>query len=155
VYISETPGDGVNAHAGESTDVQLFGDGTQDQFGRLVENGGDVNDDGVVDLVVGSSSDDINLCPYCGDIRIFLGPVEDGLVQGDADVQVQYDLDLYADFGDTAAKGDFDDDGVDDVIVAGSTVSVTAGSYGDGMVLFYRGPLESGVLEVPDADAVY
>jgi hypothetical protein len=40
-------------------------------------------------------------------------------------------------------------------MVAGSTVSVTAGSFGDGMVLFYRGPLDSGVLEVPDADAVF
>jgi hypothetical protein len=155
VYISETPGDGVNAHADESTDVQIFGDGTNDQFGRVVENGGDVNDDGVVDLVVGSGSDDINLCPYCGDIRIFLGPIEDGLVQSDADIQVRYDLEMYSDFGDRASNGDFDGDGVDDVIVAGSVVPVVKGSWADGMVLFYRGPLESGVLEIPKADAIF
>src|SRR6185436_12852430 len=54
-----------------------------------------------------------------------------------------------------ATHGDYDGDGVDDVIVAGSTVSVAKGSYGDGMVLFYRGPLDSGVLEVGDANAIF
>jgi hypothetical protein len=153
VYIAQTPGAGTDANVGESTDVQIFGDGTYDMFGRVVENGGDVNDDGVVDLVVGSINDDYNGCPYCGDIRIFLGPIEDGLVQSDADIQVLYDLDLYAQFGDGATNGDFDGDGIDDVIVAGSTVSLVKTSYADGLVLFYRGPIESAVLEIPDADA--
>jgi hypothetical protein len=123
-----TPGDGVDAHAGESTrraDLRRWNAGP---VRAPRGDGGDVNDDGVVDLVVGSGSDDINLCPYCGDIRIFLGPIEDGLVQGDADVQVLYDLDMYANFGDRATHGDYDSDGVDDIVVAGSQVSVTRGA---------------------------
>jgi len=102
-----------------STLFTFFGDGVDDKFGAAVGGGGDVNADGIPDLIVGAPTDDNNGMDS-GMARVFSG----------ADGSVLYSIDGFGggfEFGDsTQFAGDVDGDGFDDFIVGAPFADVGA-----------------------------
>jgi hypothetical protein len=146
--------------SGSYTDVAataaaaIYGDTGSDLLGQVIESAGDVNHDGIGDLIVGSWNTDMDACLFCGDSRLFFGPLSGTLDQMDADVGVP-GVNTYEFFGDIATSGDFDGDGNDDLIVGGVRSSELGDASYDGIVYFFPGPDLSGDLDLGSADATF
>jgi len=91
------------------------------EFGYIVFSGGDINNDGYDDVVVGAPKSDAK-CTDCGAAYIFYGG---NPMDGDYDVYLEYsrtDSDsLIGNFGKSVYFGDFNNDNFDDVIVTAFT----------------------------------
>ena len=89
------------------------GDSRGDNFGFSVSSAGDVNDDGIDDLIVGAPNDDNNGVSS-GSARVFSG--------SDGSVLYNFDGDAFEDFlgSDVGGAGDVNGDGFDDLIVGAS-----------------------------------
>jgi hypothetical protein len=102
---------------------------------------GDVTGDGVVDVIL-----------YGADmgegVRVFAGPVTEGLVSADATTRLRDDR--YWDFGLGLTVGDLTGDGVDDLVVGNPQISGVAVDVG--MAFIFEGPLAEGESE-PSAAA--
>jgi hypothetical protein len=117
--IADTDGDGVIDGEDTVNDWLYFfnSDSAGGDFGQSVSSAGDVNNDGVPDVIVGAYRDRDNSGAYSGSVRVFSGL--DGAIlytfNGDSN---------YGNFGfSVSAAGDVNNDGYADVIV---------GAYGDG-----------------------
>lgn len=122
---------GVNTAA--DADVTISGEDDDDWVGVFVE-GGDLDGDGINELIV-SASGDSAIDVEAGKLGVFRGPLlPGGLLISDAEITVRGE-DPYTYVGESAAIGDYDNDGINDLVV---------GAYDAGAYIWY-GP-------VPDAD---
>ena len=98
------------------------GDSTGDLFGRSVSGAGDVNGDGLADLIVGAFFDDNN-GTSSGSARVLSGK--------DGSVLYNFDGDSANDgFGvSVSGAGDVNGDGVDDFIIGASSGGANGGGY--------------------------
>ncbi len=100
----------------EASDARLFGQAAGDEVGAAVAGGGDVNGDGLDDVIVGAPGDS-TASSGAGAAHIWLGPVA-----GEHPVSEGAAVLLGASTGDeaghaVAVAGDVDGDGFDDVLV--------------------------------------
>ena len=141
--IVGAPADGVDATTSGSVRVfsgvdgsvlyDFEGDSVGDRFGGSVSAAGDVNGDGVPDLIVGASHRDDNNGTNAGRVQVFSG--------SDGSVIYTFDGDSFSDpfFGNSVSgAGDVNGDGTPDLIVGAQVgngrARVFSGS--DGSVLY-------------------
>ncbi len=135
----------------------LIGAGSN-QLGHHSENiatAGDVNGDGLADIVVGDECETIDTSILgVGAAYLFFGTPPAGVVSaGDADVIIYGSGESDRIGTVVSAAGDVDGDGVDDLLVGGQSVDLD--NIDSGAVFLFRGPLSPGVFSVDDADLVF
>jgi hypothetical protein len=127
------------------------GVGHHDYLGWAV-GGGDVDDDGRADLFVGAWSRDAGGNNDSGSLGIWFGGAT-GAAEGLADADVLFSGDTAADYAGYAvsAAGDFDGDGIGDVLVG--AYGDDAGASNAGTAYLLLGPPAAGALGPATADA--
>ena len=130
--------------------LRLVAEGESQDFGFSVAPAGDVNGDGIPDLIVGAPSYD-GIQDFAGRAYLFLGPFDADRSAADADATISA-----VNFGDNlgfsvAGAGDTDGDGFDDLLIGAR--SNDAPGIQSGQVYLFRGPV-TGDLQAADADAV-
>ena len=124
------------------THVPLYtfhGESAGDRFGDSVSGAGDVNGDGMADVIVGADGDDNN-GPFSGIARVLSG--NDGSVLYNFEGDSQFDH-----FGDSVSgAGDVNGDGTPDMIV---------GAFGDSNTSTDRGSGSASVLSGTDGSVLY
>ena len=96
-------------------DVTISGVGTDTDFGWQVAPAGDVNGDGIIDLVVGDPSNSA-VAQFAGRAYLFLGPLTGNIDTSKAVATISAEA-----FGDNlgfsvASAGDVNGDGIDDIL---------------------------------------
>jgi hypothetical protein len=140
----------LHAQTTPPADVTITGESAGNDFGWRAAPAGDVNGDGVEDLIVGAPSYD-GIAGFAGRAYLFYGPFTGDINAADANAIISAEA-----FGDNlgfsvASAGDLDNDGFDDIIV-GARSNDTRGIQSGRVYLFY-GPL-SGSLADTDADSI-
>jgi len=140
VYLFYGPFDGGDMLA-EEADVTFTGL----EFGDLVGTpvSGDLNDDGLSDIVIGSRGPDVGGI-LSGQVWVFYAPLEGDLLMSDADATITGTA--FSELGRSVTVGDFNDDGFDDVLAG-------APQGGKGSAHLFYGPVV-GELSSLDADAI-
>src|SRR6266550_3848250 len=140
----------LQAQSTPPADVTITGESAGNDFGWRAAPAGDVNGDGVEDLIVGAPSYD-GIAGFAGRAYLFYGPFTGDINAADADAIISAEA-----FGDNlgisvASAGDVNNDGFDDIII-GARSNDTRGIQSGRVYLFY-GPI-SGSLAATDADAI-
>lgn len=131
----------------DEVDATLHGANSNDQAGTRMTTG-DVNGDGIVDLVVGAPFADPGGLSAAGEAYVIFGP----LPAGDNDVSAVADITIRgveteAQAGDGLAVGDLNGDGINELIV--SAIRASEGSqFGMGKVYVFTGPVQPGTMDL-------
>src|SRR5947207_404657 len=131
-----------------SADAIITGSFANESFGASVASAGDMNGDGVNDLIVGAPRFPLNGTDT-GRAYIFYGPIAGSMIATQADAII-FGEDLDDDFGVSVDRaGDVNGDGVDDVIVGADQLF----NEGTGKAYVFYGPL-AGDIQAADAGAI-
>ena len=125
---------------------------SSDNFGYRMDGTGDLDGDGVNDLVVTAPTAD-NSVSDAGAAYVFHGPITTATTTGDAVAFRGSDTNDYVGYS-ASSGGDVDGDGLDDLLI-GSTSGVTSGSPYDGGAYLVHGPATSGGNLITVADGSY
>ncbi|MBT3221327.1 MAG: hypothetical protein HN348_19770, partial [Proteobacteria bacterium] len=134
-----------------NADHKFVGEGSQDNAGASVADAGDVNGDGISDIIIGAPHNASSWSSGPGDAYIVFGPpTSASLDLSLADIKL-----TGVDNGDwlgawVSGAGDVNGDDIDDVIIGAPGVSKTFDSAGAAYLVL--GPLEKDI-SVADADA--
>jgi hypothetical protein len=131
-------------------DVTITGVGTDTDFGWQVAPAGDIDGDGITDLVVGDPSNSA-VAEFAGRAYLFQGPLTENIDTSKAIATISAEA-----FGDNlgfsvASAGDVNGDGIDDILI-GARSNDTNGTQSGRVYLFY-GPVR-GSLAATRADAI-
>jgi hypothetical protein len=141
---------GFASPAGATPDVTITGTASQMFFGQSL-SAGDIDGDGLADLLVGEPGNDSAPELSYGHAYLFRSPVS-GTGPGDAQLAIA-GYSLYDYYGSVVAHaGDVDGDGLDDVVIT-AWGDDDAGTRG-GVAWVYRGPMNC-VDEPDDADWIF
>jgi hypothetical protein len=140
----------LQAETTPPADITITGEGGDDDFGWHVAPAGDVNGDGIPDLIIGAPSNDA-VAGFAGRAYLFYGPFTGNINAANADAIISAEA-----FGDNlgfsvASAGDVNNDGFDDIVI-GARSNDTRGIQ-SGRVYLFHGPLD-GELAATDADAI-
>ncbi len=140
----------LQAQTTPPADITITGEGAGNDFGWRAAPAGDVNGDGIQDVIVGAPSYD-GIAGFAGRAYLFHGPFNGDINAADADAIISAQA-----FGDNlgfsvASAGDVNNDGFDDIIVGAR--SSDANGIQSGRVYLFYGPI-SGSLADTDADAI-
>ncbi|PSP54526.1 hypothetical protein BRC82_10115 [Halobacteriales archaeon QS_1_67_19] len=131
-------------------DTKISGDTATERAGWEITNAGDVNGDGVSDVVIGAPGSDDG-ATNAGAVYVFYGPIEEDISLAQADAVFTGET-----AGDRAgvsiAAGDLDGDGYSDVVV-GAPRNGDAGRDAGAVYVIRGGPSLGGVTSLADADA--
>lgn len=144
----------VGEQALNTVDYRIFGSQAGGSIGAAVSAGGDVNDDGIPDFVVGGWSIDVDGRVDCGAAYLYLGdPTLDGwdlpaqaftsIAGRDPEDHLGWAVDL---------TGDLDGDGVADLVVGAPLGEGLGLATGEVFVFFGGAGFPSGALDPLDAD---
>jgi FlgD Ig-like domain/FG-GAP repeat len=123
--------------ASSSADAIITGEFTNDMLGTSVAPAGDVNSDGIDDVIMGAPHGPVGFVDP-GRAYVFLGPISGEMSAAAADVILRGETDN-DNFGTSVAgAGDVNGDGIDDVIVGADQLF----SDGPGRAQLYSGPLD-------------
>lgn len=108
----------------------LAGDDIGDEFGTAMTSDGDVDGDGLSDLVVSAPYTDVGSYTNAGTVYVFSGQTLNTLVPGSVDASYVADATLDGEqdnhfFGNSLAAGDYDGDGYDDVLIGATGYDYT------------------------------
>jgi hypothetical protein len=157
VGVPYSTADGVRVLLGPVTTDRMLEDGyflsaSAGQFAGHGGDVGDVNGDSIADAVVGTHADSENGV-WAGGVRIEYGPIT-----ADVDLEADGDVHLVSDDAQSAtgrwvrAQGDYNADGVSDVLVASPLSSIAGTQAGAAYVVY--GPPTDG-LSFSDADCSF
>lgn len=127
-----------------SSDAELIGENPSSETGRVVNAGGDLNGDGIGDILIASSYDSEG-GPYAGAVFVVHSPVTEGMDLGDADGKL-LGASPYEYAGEGLTMGDLDGDGYAEAIVGAYQSSGGAGN-----AYAVLGPA-TGTVTLSDAD---
>ena len=127
-------------------DARLSGENLGDNAGFSVSGAGDLNGDGLGDIIVGAYGAN----SYAGAAYVVLGPVSGDLSLADADAKLTGEATNDYAGASVAGVGDVDGDGLDDVLV-GARGAPAGNSYA-GVTYLVLGPV-SGTWSLSAADA--
>ena len=130
-----------------SADIVIEGIEERDHLGSSID-GGDLNGDGVADLVIGAVGASPDFRTSAGAAFVIFGPVTAGSYRLEdlVDVAVQ-GIDVGDQLGYGVSVGDFNDDGVDDLLMGAQGASPTD-RIDAGVTYVIYGPLAPGSLEL-------
>ena len=133
-----------------AADITLNGIDLEDRAGDSVGSG-DINNDGVADLIIGAIGGDPGFRSSAGETYVLFGPLAAGTIElSDADVTLN-GIDNSDNSGSGVGSGDIDNDGVDDLIIGASRADPGGRSVaGETYVVF--GPTLAGTVELSAAD---
>jgi hypothetical protein len=103
-----------------NADAQLVGEAEQDNAGLSVAGAGDVDGDGLDDLIVGAPGS-AQAGTNAGAAYLVLGPVSEGVELNTADARLVGEAAYDGAGGAVAGAGDVDGDGLSDLLVGAST----------------------------------
>ncbi len=131
---------------------RVTGDDEGDQAGAALSQAGDVNGDGLDDLIIGAPGSDLG-GRDAGAAYLFYGPVQGALRASSADaILVGHQKGQGAGFS-VAPAGDVNGDGFDDLIIGTRQDAQERGATARGIAYIAFGPL-SGQRSLADADVV-
>jgi hypothetical protein len=107
-------------------DYELVGENPNSETGRYVESNGDLNGDGVADILISAGYDDLG-GPDSGTVYVVHGPIAGGFDLSLADGKL-VGTSAYEICGEALALGDVDGDGLDEAIVGSSQAYSGAGA---------------------------
>jgi len=122
---------------------------------------GDFNNDGIDDLIITDSQSDPPGDTDAGHVYIFYGPLNDsgeyvvnGVTPTGPDIIIQGTINNQK-IGTGVGSGDFNNDGIDDIII-GADQDEPSGGNGEGRVFIFFGPTNiSGIFDVTDANVTF
>lgn len=125
------------------SDARLMGGSEDDLAGYSAAMAGDVDGDGIGDVIVGAVLDDVGAVDG-GSACLFLGPIYGDRYLADADAVLAGETSLVDSTGDQAGSsvssaGDHDGDGYDDVLIGASFDS--EGQFHSGTTYLIHGPV--------------
>ncbi len=142
----------VHAQTIPPADASISG-APSDNFGWSVSGVGDMNGDGIDDLLVGAPASPA-IAGFAGRAFLFFGPLSGDLVSTDADVIFNPEGAFGDNFGISVTNaGDVNNDGNNDILIGAR--SSDAGGIQSGKAYLYNGPFSAGTIEADDADAVF
>ena len=151
-YLIQGPFSSASASALAHT--TYVGADADDQAGTALSWAGDVDGDGVGDLLVGAAEADRGLA-YSGVVYLVSGALSGNVDLGrDAEAEI-YGAAVYETLGrgdSLTTLGDIDGDGLADFAMG--TIAYDGGAEDAGGVLLFQGPV-SGVLDLDDADGAF
>ncbi len=142
--------DSTNLSDAESA---FYGEGVNDTAGLSVANAGDVNGDGVTDLIVGAPRNS-SAAPNAGAAYVVYGPADPGDVNlSDADVVLRAPENNELAGWSVSTAGDVNGDGLDDVVV-GAPYNDSAAPNGGAAYVIYGNESLPSAMNLSEADAV-
>ncbi|MGR3177198.1 MAG: FG-GAP-like repeat-containing protein [Candidatus Anammoxibacter sp.] len=157
IFFGQTPTSQLTLSADTDADVILNGQDAGDQFGYSVSTAGDFNGDGIDDVIVGADSANIDrLVGPFGGAYIFFGGIT-GTFNSDTDADVIF-IGQQNDgfFGKSVSTaGDFNGDGIDDVIVGAPEGFNSRGATFAGNAFIFFGGITGTFDSGTDADVKF
>ena len=130
-----------------NADIKVNGIDPGDQSGHGVVSG-DINNDGVDDLIVGARAGDPGGRTSAGETYVLFGPLAAGTFELSTDVDILINgIDAEDESCYDVAAGDINHDGIDDLII-GARVGEPGGRNNAGEVYVLFGPLGTGTIEL-------